>query len=410
MRLSRILMPCLVVVACLVFMPAVHAQYFTVQGSVLLDDGNPAIGATFKIEPIAGNKAARNSKVKKNGSFKIPAVEFGTYRFKAEKSGYLMGSLSIVIKTEQNKIVDEGETEIGPMQELPVFDIKPGQTVTVNIGLVPAKFFANDLSIPGNKKASEWLAEANRLSGAGAFEESDELLLRIVETGEATANVYYLLGRNAGATDRSDEAVEYLEKTLELNPEQTGVYAQLATIAHERGEVEKAAEFFRKELEITPDAVPVVLNLAIILVDLDRKEEAIAAFEKVLELSPTEAPAYGELAGLYLAVGQEDRAIETLDRMAEVTAPDPALWFNIGANFSNRDQFAQAQMAYRKALELDPAFPLPHRELGYLLFRDGKQEEALEQFKIYLEMAPDAADADQVSAFVDTLAKMMAEE
>ena len=84
---------------------------------------------------------------------------------------------------------------------------------------------------------------------------------------------------------------------------------------------------------------------------------------------------------------------------------NPALWFNIGANFSNRSQFEEAANAYRRALALDPGFADAVRELGFLQIRTGDPKSALEFLEQYLEARPDAADAGYVRNVRDTLAK-----
>jgi tetratricopeptide (TPR) repeat protein len=382
----------------------VAAQQITVEGTVSLEDGSPVSGAKITALPSTAGRAVRNTKTKKSGKFTLPFVEFGTYRFRAAAEGYLMLSQDVRVLLP-NKAEEFGNSgEIGPAQEVAEWEIGPGRTVVVKIVMVPSSHFAKFLTIPGNKKATAWLEEANQLTAEGEFAASDELLQKIVAGGDESANVYYLLGRNASGLGKAAEATSYLEKSVELNPEQPGAYSQLATLAFEAGDPAKALELFDRELELNPGALPIMINRAILLGQLARVDEAIAAFEAVLEVSPREKAAYIELVTLYMSKDDMVKAEELLNKMSEFAAPDPSLWFNIGANLSNVDRYDEAMAAYDKALALDPEFGIAIREIGYLKIRMGDMQGAVDKFEQYLALSPDASDADQVRSMRDAVA------
>lgn len=392
---------------CLLGSPGALAQQATVLAEVKLDDGSPVAGAQVLAVPTSAGKAQRQAKTKKSGTTTIPFLEFGSYRFRAEKKDLLMKYVKVRVLW-RNQEETAWESEIGPLQEVPEFQIQPGREVFCEFTLVSKDYFAAGLTIPGDQAATQKFEEANRLSNDGQYAESSKLLEEIVETGEATANVYYVLGRNAFALKQYDDAEKWLVKTLEVNPAQKGAAAQLGSIAYERGDREAALGYFARELENSPDMVAVAINMGVIQAELGRVDEAIATFEKVIEMSPGDPASYSELAALYMEREEYGKAQQLLQKMEEFARPDPALWFNIGATFSNRDQYEEAAAAYQKALEIDPDFADAHRELGYLKVREGKQAEALQHFAQYLEMRPDAPDADEVRAVRDALAKAAA--
>lgn len=59
-----------------------------------------------------------------------------------------------------------------------------------------------------------------------------------------------------------------------------------------------------------------------------------------------------------------------------------------------------AETSFRKAIELDPERPAPHRELGLLLYERSELGEACAQFRRYAKLAPDADDAGSVRDYV----------
>jgi predicted Zn-dependent protease len=60
----------------------------------------------------------------------------------------------------------------------------------------------------------------------------------------------------------------------------------------------------------------------------------------------------------------------------------------------------EAEDSFRKAIELDPDRPAPHRELGLLLYERGARGEACTQFRRYARLAPEAEDTDRIRDYV----------
>ncbi len=382
----------------------VAAQQIEIEGEVTLEDGSPMAGVRIEALPSTAGRAIRTTKTKKNGTFALPFVEFGTYRFRAAVDGYLMFSQDVRVLLP-NKAEEFGrQGEIGPGQEVAEFEIQPGRRVVVKFVMVPAAHFEKFLTIPGNKEATKWLEKANQLTMDGDYAASDVFLQKILDGGDESANLYYLLGRNASGLGKASEAVGYLEKSLELNPEQPGANSQMASLVYEAGDVLRALELFNRELELNPGASPIMINRGILLGELSRTDEAIAAFEEVLDMSPRDKAAYTELVALYMSKDDMAKAEELLDELSGFAAPDPSLWFNIGANLSNADRYEEAMEAYGKALALDPEFSIAVREIGYLMIRTGNMQGAIEKLDQYLDLAPAAPDRDQVKSMRDTIA------
>ena len=68
-----------------------------------------------------------------------------------------------------------------------------------------------------------------------------------------------------------------------------------------------------------------------------------------------------------------------------------------------RDQallLAQAREAYERAALLDPAYPDPFRQLGLLYYQGKENDKAMEAFRKYLALKPDAPDARRIQEYV----------
>jgi Flp pilus assembly protein TadD len=66
---------------------------------------------------------------------------------------------------------------------------------------------------------------------------------------------------------------------------------------------------------------------------------------------------------------------------------------NLGYALAETGEIDQAISHYRKAIELDPAYPQPHNNLGEALARKGSLSEAIKEFQASLKLNPNQADA-----------------
>jgi predicted Zn-dependent protease len=64
---------------------------------------------------------------------------------------------------------------------------------------------------------------------------------------------------------------------------------------------------------------------------------------------------------------------------------------------------ARARERYEQAAALDPAYPVPFRQLGLLYYQERQTSKASEAFKKYLVLEPDAPDARRIKEYVNEL-------
>ncbi len=112
------------------------------------------------------------------------------------------------------------------------------------------------------------------------------------------------------------------------------------------------------------------IRLGNALMDSQQFNEAIDAYEKALALDPQNVPVRVDMGTCYRGIGKPDKAVEE----------------------------------YRKALKINPNFPNGHRNLGVVLANDlHNNKQAIPEFQKYLELAPNAADAEEIRKTIQTL-------
>lgn len=82
---------------------------------------------------------------------------------------------------------------------------------------------------------------------------------------------------------------------------------------------------------------------------------------------------------------------------------DKALMAEAGAPRNWQVNWDRSQKAYQKAIEMDAHVASAHRGLGYLWEANNAMPQAIEQFNLYLDMAPEAKDARQIKLHLEKL-------
>jgi predicted Zn-dependent protease len=118
-----------------------------------------------------------------------------------------------------------------------------------------------------------------------------------------------------------------------------------------------------------------------------------------------------ENAGLDIRAGRFALARTQLDRVLAMAPKDPVTHLYYGDLYRLQAQrakrpedkpplVAQARQAYEQAAALDPAYPDPFRQLGYLYYQTRETAKAREAFQKYLALKPDAQDARRVKEYL----------
>jgi predicted Zn-dependent protease len=118
-----------------------------------------------------------------------------------------------------------------------------------------------------------------------------------------------------------------------------------------------------------------------------------------------------ENARLDIQAGRFTLAAAQLDRVLALTPKDPVAQLYYGDLYRLQSQRARdvadkadkakkALERYERSAELDPAFPDPFRQLGFLYYQQKENLRAKEAFQKYLALKPDASDARRIKEYI----------
>jgi TolB-like protein/DNA-binding winged helix-turn-helix (wHTH) protein/Tfp pilus assembly protein PilF len=218
---------------------------------------------------------------------------------------------------------------------------------------------------------------------------------RSVPTANPEAYSLYLQGRlleQRVAAGEYESAVAYLKKALELDPKFAAAWAELARTEIQFFKVftNRPVEEVRREslaaarraISLDPNLPEAHLAMGTlgIYVDWDWSE-AESEFKKALELDPGSAEPLLGLGKVAVITGRNEQALQLLNRAIVRDPLNDLAYVWLAVVQSRRRQYAQAEAAARKAVELNPAGGGVHFYLGIELLAQGKSAEALLEFE-----------------------------
>jgi serine/threonine protein kinase/tetratricopeptide (TPR) repeat protein len=198
--------------------------------------------------------------------------------------------------------------------------------------------------------------------------------------------VRYTLAVTLSGRGRNDEAMEELNRALAIRPNYDDARRQLGLVLGRLGRIDEAVAEYRKALALRPNAASTYSSMGLMLYSAARYDEAIDAFRKATELQPDNFMGFQRLGTAYHAAGKVDLALENYRRATEIRPSAEAL-SNIGTLHYGRGDFRKAVEAYRQAIELRPNSATTQRNLGDSLSRLNRKAEAQAAYRKAVELS-----------------------
>jgi Flp pilus assembly protein TadD len=179
------------------------------------------------------------------------------------------------------------------------------------------------------------------------------------------------LARALDRLGRPDEAARAYAHAVELAPDDGRILREAAALQSRAGHPENALPYLKRLAAVSPDDLVVRQELGMALEKTGDREGAKQAYQEILRQMPQAAITRGLLAEIYINEGRNDDAVGLL----------------------------------RAGVEADPAGAMLHRTLASALERTGHVAEAVQEYREYARLSPDAADA---KAMADRAARLEA--
>jgi tetratricopeptide (TPR) repeat protein len=206
------------------------------------------------------------------------------------------------------------------------------------------------------------------------------------------------------AAGEPGEAVETFEQLLQRFPElndEPQLLARMAELQFDAGRIEQALESGRKILDRQPNDLPMIQLVGYALQRLGRFDEALALYEAIPDRFAGNPEAI-RLSKIWTAnaLASADRFEEgerILLQLLEEQPDDPWLNNDLGYLWAERGiNLDRAEELIRKAVDADPSNSAYLDSLGWVLYKQGRTEEAITHLEEAVRLRPSAVNLDHL--------------
>lgn len=203
-------------------------------------------------------------------------------------------------------------------------------------------------------------------------------LTLLLNRGQQAAEANYYLGRLADNENRPAQAINFYQAVGE------GVYylpaqARASTLLAETGELEQAVTAIQQLRQTNPGRSEALWMIEInLLLEQGWQQQAAAAIDQALLQHPDNIQIRYARAMMMDSQGNTAEAVQDLEQIVRDDADNPVALNALGYILTVRtERLFEARQLIARALELDPENPAILDSMGWLLYREGKLQQAL---------------------------------
>lgn len=349
----------------MLFAGASWAQIAAIEGDVKGPDGQMVKGAQILIERQDMKGTYKGAKTDKKGHYIYNGLPFpGTY------------TVSVFVDGQKRDETKNVRTQLGDPVNVS-FDLKQSAAQQQAAAAAVAAGTATPEQERGMSKEQKEALEKQSKENAAIIAKNKAL------------NDAFNAGKEALNAKNYDAAIDAFQKGAEMDPMQNVIWANLAdayvglagtkTGPDQQAALDKALDAYSKAIALKPDNPGYHNNYALTLAKAKKFDEAQAELNKAAQLDPTNAGRY---------------------------------YYNLGAVYVNSGQSGPAEVAFKKAIEVNPDYADAQYQYGNALSArlttgpDGKvvapegMKDALEK---YLQLDPMGQYADAAKGLLQAI-------
>ena len=235
---------------------------------------------------------------------------------------------------------------------------------------------------------------------------ADEALKELDQATNLDANLaeaQYWMGKTLLAKGDAASAVDRLRRATNLAPGEPLYQVELGDALERSGQLPEAIRAYRGAIQAAPRAPEAYEHLGRLYAVRGDCKQAVPQFQKALEVDPKREAARIEMASCQARLGRSTEAV-ALYQQALRNDPTRVETYYLIARTVNEAQGLKAAVPwFEKAVVHEPGNAMPHVYLGYWAKEQGQKARAVQEFRKYLAMRPDADDRKDVEREIEDL-------
>lgn len=206
--------------------------------------------------------------------------------------------------------------------------------------------------------------------------------------GQDTPQLYTLLGELSQQKRNFREAKLYLAKALQMAPYEGEAYLYNGTLAAKQGDTASAIAFMQRSLELKPRFLESYFELTGIYTRLKSFDEALYYNNTGIKYFPKESSLYYSRGVLYQTTRRLDSALVFYKKATILDTSNYLADYQSGTIYLKWGNYAFAIRSFAKVARQNPKFPQVNFLLGTAFERLGDLTNALDQYKIAIQIDP----------------------
>jgi protein O-GlcNAc transferase len=219
-----------------------------------------------------------------------------------------------------------------------------------------------------------------------------EKLRRALALSPHDPRLWTYLGLTEEQLNEVDAAIADFRKVLLLLPRDEEAFLNLGRLYLSKGDRSRAMEMYRQGLALTPEDLPANQNYALLLMDAGKFSEAIAPLQRLRKLNDSNPSTRATLIECYLKAGMREEGEQEMREFLTLstTAAEDKLKL---AKLLLEDKLPDlAQPVLQRLVAEAPDLTEAHATLGSLLLKLGRYNDALQQYREAVRLAPQSLE------------------
>ena len=258
------------------------------------------------------------------------------------------------------------------------------------------------------------------------FEDAIFCLKKTIELNPNNDAALYELSFCFEVEGKDQEALNFLNSFIDHHPYSSCAWFNMGVVFNRLGNFEKAIESYDYVIAIKENFAPAYFNKANSLANLNKLKEAIACYEETFKHEKPEAITYCYIAecyeklknfeqslinynravsldpdladawiGMGIVLDQQDKLTEGIHYLKKAIVIDKSnadYWYVMGDAYQKLGFTEEAESAYQKVTELDPAIENIWIDYSNFVFEQGEKDRAVEILAQGIKHHPDNAE------------------
>lgn len=215
--------------------------------------------------------------------------------------------------------------------------------------------------------------------------------------------LYEFLIRAALLDERFAEIPELVEQLLAIEPGEIEAMMTAGRVLYESGKLVEAAKWFKRiqeKLESYPKVQYYIAKIKYLSKDYDG---ALAEVQADLKANGDNDADLTLMAQIYVEKGDLIQAENLFKKAQKINPKAFESLMGLADISTKRNNFDLALDLYKKAMQQKNDEPIIHRKIGDVYRLLGQGALAVESYKLYLEMSPEAADKNQIESYINLM-------